>query len=300
MSFSKNISSKSPKSSQQVPAEIPELNRPNLPADPTPSTASETPADPTDSSTELPIPPAGEVMQYRAIGLVRGRYIPSLEQFTQGSLISTDNTLIDTVLLGRVMSLVKKHVDLSQNHLWVVYPRVGKEDNKLHLQIVGIWEPETLKSQDDPAESPPPPTETPKDGYFSIRGDVIYQSTEDPHLIVKIKQAPRKQGDKPKFFKLKLQGSLADKMVGHFWELNVQRQGEILVIESGTDICELPKSKPIRKKFPPKKGSYSGSQKPIISKPNKDNNANTESHPPNLFRKPIPKPSKRQPPSGEG
>jgi hypothetical protein len=302
MSFSKNISSKSPKSSPQVPAETPELNRPNLPVDPTPSpsTASETSADATDLSTELPIPPAGEVMQYRAIGLVRGRYIPSLEQFTQGSLLSTDSTLIDTVLLGRVMSLVKKHVDLSQDHLWVVYPRVGKEDNKLHLQIVGIWEPETLKSQDEPAESPPEPTEIPKDGYFSIRGDVIYQSTEDPHLIVKIKQAPRKQGDKPKFFKLKLQGSLADKMVGHFWELNVQRQGELLVIESGTDICELPKSKPIRKKFPPKKGSYPGSQKPIISKPIKDNKANTESHPPNLFRKPIPKPSKRQPPSGEG
>ncbi|WP_181256641.1 hypothetical protein [Merismopedia glauca] len=311
MNFSKNHSAKSSKSSEPLPPapakeETSDVTTTNLSSDAEQSTVTEplTSDRPTDSTRGLPIPPAGEIMQYRAIGLVKGRYIPSLEQFTQGTLISEDNTLIDTVLLGRVMSLIKKHIDLSQNHLWVVYPRVGKEDNKLHLQIVGIWEPKTLKPKDNETEEPEAETEaeSPKDGYFSIRGDVIYQSTEDPHLIVKIKQAARKQGEKPKFFKLKLQGSLADRMVGHFWELNVQRQGETLVIESGTDIGELPKGKPIRKKFPPRKGarpetSRPVGQKPIISKPVKDNKANTETHPPNLFRKPIPKPSKRQPPS---
>jgi hypothetical protein len=298
MNFSKNRSSKSPKPSEPFQPETSDL-----PTDPTPSTPPETlnsiseDDHPPDPIGELPIPPAGEVMQYRAIGLVKGRYIPSIEQFTQGTLLAVDKTLIDTVLLGRVMSLVKKHIDLSQDHLWVVYPRVGKEDNKLHLQIVGIWEPETLKSKDPETEPTQLPADLPKDGYFSIRGDAIYQSIEDPHLIVKIKQSPRKKGEKPKFFKLKLQGSLADKMVGHFWELNVRREGETLVIESGTDICELPKSKPIRKKFPPRKAPYTGSKKPIISKPISDNKVNSENHPPNLFKKPIPKPSKRQPPS---
>ena len=33
-----------------------------------------------------PIPPPGEVMQYRAIGLIEGRYIPSPDRFTRGVL----------------------------------------------------------------------------------------------------------------------------------------------------------------------------------------------------------------------
>ncbi|MHC5730419.1 MAG: hypothetical protein ACYTXY_41190, partial [Nostoc sp.] len=44
----------------------------------------------TDSNGNLvnrqqPIPPPSEPMQYRAIGLVRGRYHASSEQFTQGT-----------------------------------------------------------------------------------------------------------------------------------------------------------------------------------------------------------------------
>lgn len=305
-----NFSKKPSKPSK--PAEKPDINPPKSyksELDPDKS-AIETPASTAasppledvakDANQDLPIPPAGELMQYRAIGLVEGRYIPSAEQFTQGSLLSKDNTPIDAVLLGRVMSLVKKHIDLSQDHLWVVYPRIGKEDSKLHLQIVGIWEPQTLKADAGETQKPEYPTDTLKDGYFSIRGEVIYQSKEEPHIIVKIQQSARKQGEKPKFFKLKLQCSLAEKMIGHFWELNVQRQGETLVVESGTDICEMPKKKPVRKKFPPRKGlSSEGShslspQKPIISKPVKDSSANKEHHPPNIFKKPIPKPSKRK------
>ena len=93
---------------------------------------------------QLPIPPASEPMQYRAIGLIKGTYIPSEEQFTRGMLTTEDNQTIDAVLLGRVMSLVKKHVDLTTPHLWVVYPRTRPKDEHLHAQIVGIWEPDNL------------------------------------------------------------------------------------------------------------------------------------------------------------
>jgi len=93
---------------------------------------------------QQPIPPPSEPMQYRAIGLVRGRYRASDEQFTQGILLTTDGVELNAVLLGRIMSLVKNHLDLEQDHLWVVYPRTRQENDTLHIQIVGVWEPENL------------------------------------------------------------------------------------------------------------------------------------------------------------
>ncbi|MEL6223101.1 MAG: hypothetical protein AAFR31_10730, partial [Cyanobacteria bacterium J06627_8] len=97
-----------------------------------------------DISRQLPIPPASEPKQYRAIGLIYGKYIPSEEQFTRGELLTENDLSIDSVLLGRVMSLVKKHIDLEKSHLWVVYPRTRNKDQYLHAQIVGVWEPEKL------------------------------------------------------------------------------------------------------------------------------------------------------------
>ncbi len=99
----------------------------------------------TDSNGNLvnrqqPIPPPSEPMQYRAIGLVRGRYLASSEQFTQGTLLTTDGVELNAVLLGRIMSLVKNHLDLDKEHLWVVYPRTRQENDTLHIQIVGVWE----------------------------------------------------------------------------------------------------------------------------------------------------------------
>jgi hypothetical protein len=101
----------------------------------------------TDMQTESrqqPIPPASEPMQYRAIGLIRGVYCPSDEQFTRGVMQTQDGIEINAVLLGRVMSLVKKHIDLEKPHLWVVYPRTRSKVDELHVQIVGVWEPENL------------------------------------------------------------------------------------------------------------------------------------------------------------
>ena len=84
-----------------------------------------------------PIPPPSDPKQYRAIGLIQGRYQFSEEQLTQGTVWTPDGTAIDAVLLGRVLSLVKNHLDLSENHLWVVYPRTRQKDDHLHVQIVG-------------------------------------------------------------------------------------------------------------------------------------------------------------------
>lgn len=196
-----------------------------------------------------PIPPPSHPRQYRAIGLIRGKYQQSTEQMTQGTLLTTDGAQIEAVLLGRIISLLKNHLDLEQEHLWVVYPRTKMQEDRLHAQIVGVWEPETLSQDGEEHEES---GEEADHGYFSIRGEVIFYSLQEKVIIVKIKQFPRKEGEKPKFFKLKLKGVLGEKPLRRFWDLKVRLQGEDLIIEEGTDLGFAQKRKPKFKKDPKK------------------------------------------------
>lgn len=196
-----------------------------------------------------PIPPPSHPRQYRAIGLVRAKYVKSDEQMTQGTLLTNDGAEIEAVLLGRIISLIKNHLDLEQDHLWVVYPRTKMKEDRLHVQIVGVWEPETLNQDEEIDEAANAEAEH---GYFSIRGEVIFYSLEEKTIIIKIKQFPRKEGDKPKFFKLKLKGVLGEKPLKRFWDVKVRLEGEDLVIEEGTDLGFAQKRKPKFKKDPKK------------------------------------------------
>jgi hypothetical protein len=202
----------------------------------------------TTSERKQPIPPPSHPKQYRAIGLIQAKYQQSADQMTQGTLLTTEGAEIEAVLLGRIISLIKNHLDLEQEHLWVVYPRTKMQEDRLHAQIVGVWEPETL-SQDADEEVE---VDSADHGYFSIRGEVIFYSTEEQVVIVKIKQFPRKEGDKPKFFKLKLKGDLGERPLKRFWDLKVRLEGEDLIIEEGTDLGFAQKRKPKFKKDPKK------------------------------------------------
>ncbi|MBD2100826.1 hypothetical protein [Leptolyngbya sp. FACHB-261] len=211
---------------------------------PAPSASSQTEPDaPPEEELEglqrnQPIPPPSEPTQYRAIGVIRGRYVASSEQFTRGDLIAADGTVINAVLLGRVMSLVKNHLELDREYLWVVYPRTRDKTHQLHAQILGVWEPVELGKAEEPLD---PGIE---DGYFSVRGEVIFQSQDRGYVIVKIRQAPRKGAkEKPKSFKLRLAGFLPSKGVGYFWSLEVQRDGEQLMIQDGQSIAPMPPRK---------------------------------------------------------
>lgn len=272
---------------------------------------------PIDNHRQQPIPPPSEPMQYRAIGLVKGKYMPSADQLTRGTLLATDGTLIDAVLLGRVMSLVKNHLNLDQAHLWVVYPRSRQEDGNLHVQIVGVWEPEKLNqaaSNDEtpaleesepptadvtaPALSPPGGLPVLKNGYFSIRGEVIYQSREEEQVIVKIKQSPRRETEKMKFFKLKLKGFLGERVIGHFWDLHIDLQASALVIQEANDIGLLPlKKRPGGGRKPFNKGGRrpdtkrtTSSQRPVRKG---ERPAATAAPTPAKRKDPPPKPVKR-------
>ena len=91
-----------------------------------------------------PIPPVTEPLQFRAIGLVRGTYTPTdPDQVTRGVLTDSNGLELETVVLGRVLTLMRRHLAMDQPHLWVVYPRC-RDSEHLHLQIAGVWEPSTL------------------------------------------------------------------------------------------------------------------------------------------------------------
>jgi len=184
-----------------------------------------------DLSRAQPIPPPTESKQYRAIGLIKGRYTPSEEQFTRGTVITEDGSELDAVLLGRVMNLVRDRLELEQDHLWVVYPRTREQEQQLHIQIMGVWAPEEMGQP-----MPPQPTPQTVPDYFSIRGEVVFQSKEESFVIVKIRRAKQPQEEKPQAFNLRLEGQLPHKGVGGFWDLEARRQGSQLQIESATAI----------------------------------------------------------------
>jgi hypothetical protein len=257
---------------------------------------------------QQPIPPPSEPKQYRAIGLLRGQYSPSDEQFTRGELKTTDGTVIEAVLLGRVMSLVRNHLDLAEDHLWVVYPRTREMQSNLHVQVVGVWEPEKLskKDQDDTdneaaeavqAESADNLSPGYDDNYFSIRGEVVFYSADDKQVVIKIQQAARKSSSKAKAFKLKLEGVLpSSKTLGYFWELHVKRVDASLVITDGTAIGLIPPKKKSGPSFKKERRSF---KKPRDQRPSGRNAGASGSNPP-VRRDPPPKPVKRTETSGEG
>jgi len=198
-------------------------------------------------------------MQYRAIGVVRGTYVPNdPEQLTRGTIQTEDGTAIEAVVLGRVLTLMRRHLDLSKPHLWVAYPRY-READQLHLQLVGVWEPSTLAATaiaTEPAAEPAtePATEPAAalaedlagddlpegDGYFSVRGELIYTRPEDGDLVVKIRQQPRADGSRPTPFKLQLKGAMPPEHLRHFVALDLRRQGQELHLEQHEVIGPVP------------------------------------------------------------
>ncbi len=178
-----------------------------------------------------PIPSVTDPLQYRAIGIVRGIYKPQDdENFTRGTLIDSEGNEIDSVVLGRVITLIRNHVSLEKTHLWVVYPRCRSNQN-LHLQITGIWEPSTLNKDyidneglneissltvdsDNLVEG---------DDYFSIRGELIFTKPEDNEVVIKIRQKPRNQKKKVLPFKVNLKGEIPINYLKHFISLDVRR-----------------------------------------------------------------------------
>ena len=186
-----------------------------------------------------PIPLVTDPLQYRAIGMVRGIYKPQDDDnFTRGALIDSKGNEIDSVLLGRVITLIRNHVSLEKPHLWVVYPRCRNNQN-LHLQITGIWEPSTLKKNlveseglnEDSSFKVNSDELLEGDDYFSIRGELIFTKPEEKEVVIKIRQKPRNLQKKALPFKVNLKGEVPINYLKHFISLDVRRLDYQLLVE---------------------------------------------------------------------
>ena len=179
-----------------------------------------------------PIPKVTNKLQFRAIGIVKGTFIPhASEQLNRGYLTDNKGEKIETVVLGKALSLLKKHIDLKKNYFWIVYPK-NKNTQNLHLQVAGIWDPYELN--DFPNDSSK--TNFTKlldeldlqDNYFSVRGTLVFVNTQKKEIVIKIFSASKTQNVKNKNFKLVIKGELSLELLNSFVSLDVIRDGNSL------------------------------------------------------------------------
>ena len=179
-----------------------------------------------------PIPKVTNKLQFRAIGIVNGKFVPhDNNQLNRGFLTDDKGEKIETVVLGKALSLLKKHIDLKKSYFWIVYPK-NKNTQNLHLQVAGIWDPYQLN--DFPNNSSE--TNFPKllgeldlkDNYFSIRGELVFVNSQKKEVVIKICSASKLQKSKTKDFKLAIKGELSLELLNSFVSLDVMREANSL------------------------------------------------------------------------
>ena len=179
-----------------------------------------------------PIPKVTNQLQHRAIGIINGKFTPiSNEKLNRGFLIDNKDEKIETVILGKALSLLKKHIDLKKSYYWIVYPK-NKNTQNLHLQVAGIWDPYQLN--DFPSDS----SKTNfsklleeldlKDNYFSVRGELVFVNTQKKEIVIKICPATNLKNFKNKNFKLVIKGELSLELLHSFVSLDINRDGNSL------------------------------------------------------------------------
>ena len=179
-----------------------------------------------------PIPKVTNKFQFRAIGIIYAQFTPNdAEQLNSGFLIDGKGEKIETVVLGKALSLLKKHIDLKKSYYWIVYPK-NKDSQNLHLQVAGIWDPYQLN--DFPNDS----SKTNfsklleelelKDNYFSVRGELVFVNTQKKEVVIKICSSLKSKNLKNKNFKLVIKGELSLKLLHSFVSLDINRDGHSL------------------------------------------------------------------------
>ena len=137
-----------------------------------------------------PIPQVTDPLQYRAIGIVNGKFTPfDTELLNKGLITDNEGEKIETVVLGKALSLLKKHIDLKKSYYWIVYPK-NKNTQNLHLQVAGIWDPYQLNNFPNDSSK----TNITKlleelglkDNYFSVRGELVFVNTQKKEIVIKI------------------------------------------------------------------------------------------------------------------
>ena len=179
-----------------------------------------------------PIPQVTDPFQYRAIGIVNGKFKPhDSEQLNKGLITDNEGEKIETVVLGKALSLLKKHIDLNKNYYWVVYPK-NKNTQNLHLQVAGIWDPYQLNNLPNNSSkinfSKLLGELDLKDNYFSVRGELVFVNKPKKEIVIKICASSKLKNLKNKNFKLVIKGELSLELLNNFVSLDVNRDGNSL------------------------------------------------------------------------
>ena len=179
-----------------------------------------------------PIQEVTNKLQYRAIGIVNGIYKPNnIDQINRGVLTDSEGKILETVVLGKAISLIKKYINLEKNYFWIVYPR-NKNTSNLHLQVAGIWEPYQL-NKFDKINTEKDPNQLLEElnlnnNYFSIRGELVYVNTQKKEVVIKICSSPLSKRLKNNTFKLVVEGEIPIQFLKNFVSLDVIRYGNTL------------------------------------------------------------------------
>ena len=176
-----------------------------------------------------PIPKVTNQLQHRAIGIINGKFTPiGTDQLNRGFLIDNKDEKIETVLICKALSLLKKHIDLKKSYYWIVYPK-NKNTQNLHLQVAGIWDPYQLNDfrNDSSKKNFSKLLEELdlKDNYFSVRGELVFVNTQKKEIVIKIRPAIKL---KNKNFKLVIKGELSLELLHSFVSLDINRDGNSL------------------------------------------------------------------------
>ena len=194
-----------------------------------------------------PIPKVNNKLQYRAIGIVNGKFVPNdNKKLTRGFLTDNDGEKIETVVLGKALSLLRKHIDFNKNYFWIVYPK-NKNTQNLHLQVAGIWDPYQLNDFSNDSSktnfSKLLNEVDLKDNYFSVRGELVFVNTQKKEVVIKICSASKLPNFKNKNFKLVLKGELSLDLLNSFVSIDAIRDGNSLkLVEYEVIEKNLPKN----------------------------------------------------------
>ena len=179
-----------------------------------------------------PIQEVTNKLQYRAIGIVKGVYKPNnIDQLNRGTITDKQGKILETVILGKAIALIKKYINLKKDYFWIVYPR-NKNINNLHLQVAGIWDPYQL-NQFDENNSEKDPNELLEElnlnnNYFSIRGELVYVNIKKKEIVIKICSSPPSKRSKYSTFKIIIEGEIPLQFLNNFVSLDVIRDGNTL------------------------------------------------------------------------
>ncbi len=183
-----------------------------------------------------PIQAVTDELQYRAIGIIKGIYKPhDKEKINRGFITDTEGKILDAVVLGKSLSLIKKHLNLENNYFWIVYPR-NKNINTLHVQISGIWDPYELNNMPKDDSKQKDPIQLLKelnlnDNYFSIRGELVYVNSQKKEVVIKICPSAFASKFKNNSFKIVVEGEIPIEFLNHFVSLDVKRMDNTLKMD---------------------------------------------------------------------